>query len=102
MIYFNMLMISFIIVYIINFSGIIVDLSKLIWKLFNKGEYQYQIIMKPFSCALCMNFWLITIYALSVNMTFIISLALGCLFASVISLLIDKMLTHIIKIIHKL
>ena len=78
----NIFLITFIIVYIIDYSGIIMDLSKTIWQLTHPGKvWMYKIIGKPFGCSVCMTFWLISIYLLYAGQTIIISLAVGCLMA---------------------
>ena len=54
------LLLTFSIVFIIDFSGIVDSFKRFIWKLFNKIPYQYY-RLKPIDCSLCMTFWLIGI-----------------------------------------
>lgn len=78
----NILLITFIIVYIVDYSGIIFDLSKTIWQLTHPNKiYQYRQLGKPFGCSVCLSFWICSIYLLYAGQTIIISLAIGCLMA---------------------
>ena len=56
----DIILINIIVTYIIDHSGIVTSISKALW---GKG-WQGQIIIKPFSCAVCMTFWLTIIYSL--------------------------------------
>lgn len=59
----NLLFITAVLVFIIDLSGFIQELSKGIWKaLFKKVTYKGWIIPKPFSCSLCMTFWVGILY----------------------------------------
>lgn len=99
----TLILITFICVYIIGHSGIIFDLSKFIYNLTHKNkEWKYQMIGKPFNCYSCLSFWLTIIYSLIIGTPFIYSIAIGSLFGGIISLLIDKLLQLIFKIINKI
>jgi len=88
----NILLIVFSIVYIVDFSGIIVDLSKFLWELTHpKQVWKYNMLKKPFNCSTCLSFWFILIYSLSVlNYTFVESLSIAC---------VSALSTNIFKII---
>lgn len=61
----SIILINFIIVFIIEFSGIITDISKFIWRYSHPGkQWTYQMIRKPWSCGLCLTFWITLIYML--------------------------------------
>lgn len=98
----NIFLLSFIITYIVKHSGIIIDVSKFIWKNTHKEEWNYQLIGKPFGCYNCLNFWIILFYCLFNNINIIESIAIGCLFSGFISVLIDKIIILTIKIINKI
>jgi len=72
-------MINFILVYIIDFSGILLDMSKFLWKL-NGRKWNYQIIGKPFGCSTCMTFWITLIYMLFYKQI-LMSLFIACVSA---------------------
>lgn len=52
--YFELLTITFIICFIIDYSGIIEEMEELFKKWFNNPFFH---IPKPFSCSLCMTHW---------------------------------------------
>lgn len=84
----NSLILTFVIVYIIDISGFITSLSKFIFEWLNpKSPWMGQLIPKPFSCAVCMSFWVTLIYAL-----FYTNVVYSLLIATVSSLLV-----HLIK-----
>jgi hypothetical protein len=93
----KILIITFSITYIIGSSGIVIDLSKFIYNLTHKKEWNYQIIVKPFSCSVCMTFWVILIYTLISGLCIIYSLGIACTMA-IASILIDKLIKKIIGI----
>lgn len=97
----NILIISFSITYIIGQSGILFDLSKFIYELTHKQKWNYQMLRKPWSCYVCLNFWIISIYTLTLGVGVIYSLGLGCLMA-IVSILINKIIELIITLINKI
>lgn len=97
---FNLILINFIVVYIINHSGIIADISKGLWNFSHKGNWTGQIIGKPFGCALCTTFWITMIYGFFIT-TFINALGIACL-SALLTLLTDRLITMIIRIINKI
>ena len=59
----DLLLLACIIVFIIDLSGFIPEISERIWKiLYRNVKYVDWIIPKPFSCSLCMFFWTGIIY----------------------------------------
>ena len=59
----DLLLLACIIVFIIDLSGFIPEISERIWKILYKNvKYVDWIITKPFSCSLCMFFWIGIIY----------------------------------------
>ena len=60
----NLILIQIITVFIVDLSGIIDTLKKLLWKKFVKiGDY-HNLSIKPFDCSLCSTFWICIIYLL--------------------------------------
>lgn len=79
------ILLTFSIVYIIDFSGILFDLSKLFYEVTTRRKWKYQMIRKPFGCSQCMTFWSILIYSLF-SQPIIISLFAACLMALSVNL----------------
>lgn len=61
----NLILIGFIVVFIIDYSGFIEEADKILTKLL-KSKIPLH-IPKPFSCSLCSTFWLGLIYLLCVG-----------------------------------
>lgn len=97
----NVLIITFVTTYIIGSSGIVFDLSKFIYRLTHKKEWNYQMIGKPFGCAICMTFWLVLAYTLFVGVGFIAALGIASSM-SILSILIDKLIKKLIEIFNKI
>lgn len=89
----NILILSFIISFIIDISGIIQSLKRFIWKIFNKLPYR-DFPFKPFDCSLCMTFWVILIYSL-----FNYDILYSFFYASVMSYF-STHITNLLKTIH--
>lgn len=88
-------------VYIIDYSGVMVDISKWLYSKTHKGkQWMGQLIRKPFSCSECMTFWLTLITALQ-STTIIYSLALATGFG-LGSRIIKNILGVIINLINKI
>jgi hypothetical protein len=95
------LMLIFSIIYIVDYSGIIFDISKFIYERTNKDKiWQGQIIGKPFGCSLCLSFWTSLIICLF-NTTIVFALFIATCFA-ILSILIKKLLGKIINLINKI
>ena len=65
MIFSNLLLIAFIIVFIIDYSGFIDEMDKALTKAFKSRVPLH--IPKPFSCSLCLTTWAGLIYLLCVH-----------------------------------
>lgn len=95
----NLLIINFVIVYIIDYSGILLDLSKFLYTISGR-EWKYQIIKKPFGCSICMTWWISLIYLLF-NIGFIYSIGIAAT-SSILSVLISKMIGKILELFNKI
>ena len=63
----NILLISFIVVFIVDISGIVDTIKYWIWKKYVKyGDY-HNLQLKPFSCSLCMTWWVNIIYIIAIG-----------------------------------
>lgn len=103
MIYLQLLMISIIIMYIIDKSGLLIDISKFIYEKINKKEWMGQIInLKPFTCSSCSIFWVILFYLTFNNYPIIFSLFLSVIYSSFINIIVNKLYDLIIRLIHKI
>jgi hypothetical protein len=97
---YNILIMTFVIVYIMDYSGILYDITKLIYKTLNPTkEYMGQPLPKPFSCSLCMSFWCVLVYLLVMGIPLLYSLGISCSIA-LISVLMNKLLRIIIHLIN--
>lgn len=68
MILLNLLLIQFIVVVIIDDSGVIDSIKRGISKLLTKGKIETtNFDLKPFSCSYCSNFWVGLIYLLCIG-----------------------------------
>jgi hypothetical protein len=99
----SVLIIAFIIVYIVDYSGIILDLSKWLYILLHKGKkWNYQILKKPWSCSSCLSLWITLIYLLLIGYTILNSLLLAVFSASILNILIKRLYELIVRIINKI
>lgn len=64
MIYINLLLIAFICVFIIDFSGVIENIDRMLQKALKNPLLH---LPKPFSCSLCASWWLGIIYLICVG-----------------------------------
>ena len=93
----NIIVINFVVVWILNRSGILYDFSKWLYgRLYKDRVWKGQFIGKPFGCALCMTFWITFIYCLF-HTTFIYSIGIACL-----SALLSRLTNNIIKVVERL
>lgn len=89
------------IVYIMNYSGILYSITKSIYRLINpKKEYLGQQLPKPFSCAMCMSFWIVLILCWS-KFGWIYAIGIASI-GSIYSLIVDVILKFIIDKINRL
>jgi len=89
------LLLTFSIVFIIDFSGIVDSFKRFIWKLFNKIPYQYY-RLKPIDCSLCMTFWLIGLNQYINNVEILQVIFTASLF-SYLSIYIIKIMKYVEK-----
>lgn len=98
----ELLLLTFSIVYIIDHSGIVYEISKTLYTQLNKGkQYNGQIIPKPFSCSVCMTFWTTLIIMLCSSISVIVTLALASCY-SIASVVINRLLVQLFKLIDKI
>lgn len=64
----DLLMITLIVVFIVDVSGVVTTIKKLIWRwLYGKTKSYVDFPFKPFDCDLCATFWVNIIYVLCVD-----------------------------------
>lgn len=64
----NLLMINIMITYIWQISGFIDEIKRLVWKILWKNNIPYKNFdFKPFTCSICMTFWISILYILIMN-----------------------------------
>lgn len=74
--------IVFIVVYIVDISGIVDTIKQVIWRwLFKDREYR-EFRLKPFDCSLCLSFWSGLIYLLCVGQFNIPMIGYVCLLSA--------------------
>lgn len=81
MIYINILLIGLIMVFALDISGFYQEITTIISGWLTNGRIKKPIMIKPFSCSLCMTFWLSLIYVIVMNQFSIPMLAYCCLVA---------------------
>jgi len=97
----NAALITFIISFVIDYSGFITSVKKGIWRLLN-GKLPYKHFDIPlFGCSLCLSFHSVWIYLILNDVSLIHSLAIGGAFAFS-SALVTKLLEAIFNIINNL
>lgn len=85
MILINLLLIQFIVVFIVDDSGVIDSIKRLISRILTKGKIETtDFDIKPFSCSLCMTFWIGLIYLFCVGQFTIPYIAFVCLLAAMV------------------
>lgn len=90
----NLLLIACIIVFIVDLSGVTQSISEFIWNRLNKGlPYRGWIIPKPFSCSLCMTFWIGLVWLYLNGWWTITGVAFVCLLAFLTSTIKDILIT---------
>lgn len=90
----NLLMITVIVVFIIDLSGIVDSIKHLIWRIIvgNKREYR-NFNLKPIDCSLCMTFWTGLIYLMTIGQFTLVNIMLVCLFSFLTPVIKDVMIT---------
>lgn len=74
-------MITVIVVFIVDISGFIDSVKKTIWRIIFKNFPYKDYSIKPFDCSLCLTFWIILIYLLSIRCSIINSLFIASIMA---------------------
>lgn len=80
MIVLSLFLISFIMVFIIDYSGFITELENIL-TIITKSTFKIH-IPKPFSCSLCMTFWLGLIYLILCSMFTLTNIVWVCVFSA--------------------
>lgn len=62
MIYVELLIIAMVVCYVVDITGVVDSIKRLIWKWLKGSEYK-DFLFKPFDCSLCMVFWVCLIYS---------------------------------------
>ena len=96
MILLNLLLIQFIVVVIIDDSGVIDSIKRLISRILTKGKIETtNFDLKPFSCSYCMQVWCGLIYLLIIGQFTIPYIAFNFLLAAMVP--VTKDLVNLIR-----
>lgn len=106
----NLFILTCIIVFIIDLSGFVDEMVKLLYyKYIKVGDYHTLIPkLKPFTCSLCLSFWVGIIYLLITRQFTILMIGYVCLLAFLspiigdILVMIKDVLNKVINLIYKL
>ena len=106
----NLFILTCIIVFIIDLSGFVDEMVKrLYYKYIKVGDYHTLIPkLKPFTCSLCLSFWVGLIYLLITSQFTILMIGYVCLLAFLTPIIGDALvmikdvLNKIINIVYKL
>ena len=72
MLYTNLFMISLVLVFIIDISGVVDHIKRLVWRWVFKEKREYRDFeMKPFDCSLCSTWWCGLIYLCFTQLTWV-------------------------------
>lgn len=110
MVYLNLFLIMAICVFIIDLSGFITSLKKLIsWLLTGGKLVKINYDLKPISCSYCMNFWIGLIYLICIGQLSILNIFFVLLmstltvpFMNLVNLIVWSINTFIAKLSRKL
>ena len=70
MLYTNLLMMCLVLVFIIDISGVVDHIKRLVWRFAYKGKREYRDFeAKPFDCSLCATWWCGLIYLCFTSLT---------------------------------
>lgn len=79
----DLLMIAIIVCFIVDISGIIDSVKRMIWKwIFNDKIVYSDFRLKPFDCSLCLTFWCGLIYLFVVGSFSIFGMMVVCIIAA--------------------
>lgn len=71
-IYLNLFLISLLLVFIIDISGVMDHIKRLVWRWTYNGKREYRDFeLKPFTCSLCMTWWCGLIYLCFTGLTWV-------------------------------
>lgn len=102
----NLFIIAVITVFIIDISGFVNEVKLMISKWLTKGKIiSADWDLKPFTCSLCMTFWIGLIYIICLNQFTLLNLLLVCVFSFLTPVINETLLLIkdlIIKLINKI
>ena len=110
MLYLNLLIMQLVLVFILDLSGIMLYIKKLIWKiLYGKKtvDLSYKLSLKPFSCSLCMTWWFGLIWLLvakdftMLNIGYVALLSYLTTFSKELILTLNDLLIKLLTLINK-
>lgn len=110
MLYLNLLIMQLVIVFILDLSGVMLSIKKLIWRsLFGKAtiDQSYKLSLKPFDCSLCSTWWYGLIWLLVVrditmlNIGYVALLAYMTTFSKDLILTISELLNKLLNKLNK-
>lgn len=99
----DLICMTFIMVFVIDISGVVEHLETFITKLF-KSKFQLH-IPRPFSCSLCMTFWSGIIYIIcnsELSITSIAIVSLCAMLSSTLNDVINVIINNIKKLLNKI
>lgn len=103
MIYINVFLITFCLMYVVDKSGIMIDISKFIYQFVNKKEWNGQMIGKPWSCSSCLSFHSIWIYLILFNnFNIFLGLTIAIICSSFLNVILNKIYDKIMYYIFKI
>ena len=90
----ELLIITAIIVFVVDLSGIILVLKKKLWKtLYGIIPFKEDWSLKPFDCSLCMTFWIGLIYLIITGSVTIPFIGYVCLLSFLTPIIQEMLLT---------
>ena len=92
----DILLITVIVCFIVDISGIIDTIKIAIWKWLRKNEPFQDYRLKPIDCVLCMTFWCGLLYIIFNEFT-IYSIAIVCIFS-----LLSEQISNLLRLIQYL
>ena len=107
MTYIHILLIGAIWVFILDISGAWEEMTSMISGWITGGAIKKPIMIKPFSCSLCMTFWTMILYLLIAHRMTIFTFSFGCLVAFLtprikdVLITIDTLLAKLINLINR-
>lgn len=94
----DLLLLSIIVCFIIDISGIVDSIKHIIWKwAFNRKKEYQDFSLKPFDCSLCSIFWIGLIWIITHGQFTLLNIVFVCLFAT-----LSEQISNFIKIFKQL